>query len=135
MAFSGEIPARHQRSDRPAGRKCGHAGGRTPAHTPQDFGIPAVAAHELSYGAYRSARQAHNLALIDRLLLEVLEFDREDARQAGEIRAALAAAGTPIGPYDVLIAGQALARGLVLVTHNVGEFMRVGGLQVEDWQS
>ena len=104
-------------------------------HTPQDFGIPAVAAHELFYGAYRSARQAQNLALLDKLLLEVLEFDREDARQAGEVRAALAASGTPIGPYDVLIAGQALARRLVLVTHNVREFARVGGLRVEDWQS
>ncbi len=104
-------------------------------HFPGDFGIPAVAAHELFYGAYRSARQAQNLALLDGLPLPVLEFDKEDARQAGEIRAALAAAGTPIGPYDVLIAGQALARGLVLVTHNVGEFSRVSGLLVEDWQS
>ncbi len=104
-------------------------------HTPQDFGIPAIAAHELFYGAYRSARRAQNLALLDGLRLEVLEFDKEDARQAGEIRAMLAAAGTPIGPYDVLIAGQTLARGLVLVTHNVGEFSRVAGLQVEDWQS
>ncbi len=59
--------------------------------------------------------------------LAVLNFDKEDARQAGEVSAALAAAGTPIGPYDVLIAGQALARGLVLVTHNVSEFSRVGG--------
>lgn len=104
-------------------------------HTPQDFGIPAVAAHELFYGAYRSARQTQNLALLDGLHLAVLEFDKEDARQAGEIRAALAAAGTPIGPYDVLIAGQAVARGLVLITHNVSEFVRVGGLQIEDWQS
>jgi len=104
-------------------------------HAPQDFGIPAVAAHEMFYGAYRSARQTQNLALLDGLRLAVLEFDKEDARQAGEIRALLAAAGIPIGPYDVLIAGQALARGLVLVTHNVGEFSRVAGLQVEDWQS
>ena len=104
-------------------------------HTPQDFGIPAIAAHELFYGAYRSARQAPNLALLDGLRLEVLEFDKEDARQAGEIRAMLAATGKPIGPYDVLIAGQALARRLVLVTHNVGEFSRVADLQVEDWQS
>jgi tRNA(fMet)-specific endonuclease VapC len=65
----------------------------------------------------------------------VLEFDQEDARQAGEIRAALAAAGTPIGPYDVLIAGQARARSLVLVTHNTGEFSRVSGLNIEDWQT
>ncbi len=61
-----------------------------------------------------------------------VEFDREDARQAGEVGAALAASGTPIGPYDVLIAGQARARDLVLVTHNVGEFSRVDGLRVED---
>ena len=104
-------------------------------HAPKDFGISAVAAHELFYGAYRSARQVRNLAVVDGLRLTVLEFDKEDARQAGEIRAALAAAGKPIGPYDVLIAGQALARGLVLVTHNAGEFSRVGGLSVEDWQS
>jgi tRNA(fMet)-specific endonuclease VapC len=50
------------------------------------------------------------------------------------LRALLAKQGTPIGPYDTLIAGQALARGLVLVTHNVGEFGRVPGLRVEDWQ-
>lgn len=102
---------------------------------PSDIGIPAVAAHELFYGAYKSRRQAHNLALLDGLQLEVLDFDKEDARQAGEIRAALAVLGTPIGPYDVLIAGQARARDLVLVTHNVGEFSRVGGLRHEDWQS
>lgn len=102
---------------------------------PQDFGIPAVAAHELFYGAYRSQRTAQNLALLDGLRLAVLEFDKEDARQAGEVRAALAAAGTPIGPYDVLIAGQARARNLVLVTHNVGEFSRVEGLRVEDWEA
>lgn len=103
-------------------------------HSPQDFGIPAVVAHELYYGAYRSAKQAQNLALLDSLRLEVLGFDKEDAQAAGKVRAMLAASGTPIGPYDVLIAGQALARGLVLVTHNVGEFSRVAGLQVEDWE-
>lgn len=103
-------------------------------HSPQDFGIPAVVAHELYYGAYRSAKQAQNLALLDNLRLEVLGFDKEDAQAAGKVRAMLAASGTPIGPYDVLIAGQALARGLVLVTHNVGEFSRVAGLQVEDWE-
>ena len=64
----------------------------------------------------------------------MLGFDKEDAQAAGKVRAMLAASGTPIGPYDVLIAGQALARGLVLVTHNVGEFSRVAGLQVEDWE-
>jgi tRNA(fMet)-specific endonuclease VapC len=104
-------------------------------HVPEDFGVSAIAAHELFYGAYKSQRRAQNLARIDGLQFVVLEFDQEDARQTGEVRAALAAAGTPIGPYDVLIAGQARARGLILVTHNTGEFSRVGGLDVEDWQT
>lgn len=104
-------------------------------HAPQDFGIPAVAAHELFFGAYRSQKTAQNLSLLDGLRLAVLEFDKEDARQAGEVRAALASTGTPIGPYDVLIAGQARARNLILVTHNVDEFSRVDGLRVEDWES
>lgn len=64
----------------------------------------------------------------------MLEFDRDDARCAGSIRARLASAGQPIGPYDVLIAGQALARGLILVTRNTREFARVPDLQVENWE-
>lgn len=65
----------------------------------------------------------------------VLEFDKEDARQAGEIRALLASRATPIGPYDVLIAGQAKARNLTLITHNTDEFGRVPGLRFDDWQA
>ena len=56
------------------------------------------------------------------------------ARQAGEIRAMLAARGQAIGPYDVLIAGQAMARRLTPATHDGGEFGRVPGLAVDDWQ-
>lgn len=97
-------------------------------HHPQDFGIPVIVAHELFFGAYKSQRTDDNLARVDALQFEVLEFDREDARQAGELRAALAARGT-----DVLIAGQALARSLILVTHNVREFQRIAQLRVEDW--
>jgi tRNA(fMet)-specific endonuclease VapC len=74
------------------------------------------------------------MALIDALQFVVLEFDKEDARQAGQVRALLAAQGTPIGPYDVLIAGQAVARDMILVTRNTQEFERVRGLRFEDWQ-
>jgi tRNA(fMet)-specific endonuclease VapC len=114
----------------------GHSGflTRLRQHQPQDFGISAIVAHELFYGAYRGQRTAENLARVDALQFEVLDFDREDARQAGELRARLAAVGTPIGSYDVLIAGQALARALTLVTHNTGEFQRVPGLRIEDWE-
>jgi tRNA(fMet)-specific endonuclease VapC len=75
------------------------------------------------------------VALIDALQFAVVEFDKEDARRAGEIRSLLTAKGASIGPYDVLIAGQALARGTILVTHNTREFGRVPGLRIEDWSS
>ena len=103
-------------------------------YQPEDFAVPAIVAHELYYGAYRGQRRDDNLARVEALWFEVLDFDREDARESGRIRALLAAAGTPIGPYDILIAGQALARNLTLVTHNTREFGRVPGLPVEDWE-
>jgi tRNA(fMet)-specific endonuclease VapC len=71
---------------------------------------------------------------VESLRFTVLEADQDDARHAGEIRAQLASRGTPTGPYDVLIAGQARARKLTLVTHNTTEFTRVQGLKVEDWK-
>jgi tRNA(fMet)-specific endonuclease VapC len=115
----------------------GHAGlhAELRKHQPRDFGISAVVAHALFNGAYKSRRTQENLARVDALHFDILEFDADDARKAGEIRAALTAAGTPIGPYDVLIAGQAVARGLTLITNNVSEFQRVSGLTLEDWQS
>jgi len=104
-------------------------------HRPQDVGLPVIALHELLFGAYKSQRVAENLARVDSLQFEVVDFDQEDARQAAEIRAVLVAAGIQIGPYDVLIAGQAKERGLTLITHNVAEFSRVRGLDIEDWQA
>jgi tRNA(fMet)-specific endonuclease VapC len=107
---------------------------RARRHQPGDIGISAIVAHELFYGAFKSQRVERNLAVLDELRLEVLEFDKDDARQAGEVRASLAYEGTPIGPYDVLIAGQAKARDLILVTRNTNEFRRVHGLRIEDWE-
>lgn len=74
-----------------------------------------------------------NLKRIALLRLTEIVFDTEDARAAAAIRADLKRKGTPIGPYDLLIAGQAMARGLAVVTANVREFERVDGLKVEDW--
>jgi tRNA(fMet)-specific endonuclease VapC len=93
---------------------------------------------ELWYGVGRSARpeaNADRLAVFLAGPVEVVDFDDEDARAAGQVRATLEAAGTPIGAYDVLIAGQALRRGSTLVTANAGEFSRVHGLAWEDWAS
>ena len=99
----------------------------------EDVGLPAPVAFELYYGAFRSRRQTTNLGRLDAVGLEIVPFDASDARSAGAVRAGLEASGRPIGPYDVLIAGQARARGLVLVTANVREFARVDGLTCEDW--
>jgi tRNA(fMet)-specific endonuclease VapC len=104
-------------------------------HDPAEIAISAIAMHELYYGAYRSERVEHNLHLVDGLVLEVIDFDRDDAREAGAIRAELASRGTLIGPFDVLMAGQARGRGLILVTANAGEFLRVERLAVENWST
>jgi tRNA(fMet)-specific endonuclease VapC len=108
---------------------------RLRTHDPSAVGLSAIAMHELHFGAFRSERTQFNLAIADGLLFEVVPFEREDARQAGAIRASLAAKGLPIGPYDVLIAGQAQARGLVLASANVREFARIPELDVEDWSA
>ena len=100
-----------------------------------DFGLPAIVAHELYFGAGRSGRPDGHFAQLDALAFDIVSFDRNDARRAGEIRAGLSRLGTPIGSYDVLIAGQAVARDLTLVTHNVREFSRVPGLRFEDWEA
>lgn len=101
---------------------------------PTDVATSAIVAHELFYGAFKSRRAEQNVALVDALRFVVIEFDKEDAREAGKIRSFLAAKGSPIGPYDVLIAGQAMARKMVLVTANTDEFARIPGLQLDDWE-
>lgn len=107
---------------------------RVRRHLPGDFGLSSVVIHELCFGAFRSRHRERNLARVDGLRFEILAFDREDARHAGAIRADLAALGTPIGAYDVLIAGQARARALTLITRNMREFRGVAGLRLEDWE-
>ena len=108
---------------------------RVEASEPGSLAISSDVTHELYYGAYRSQKIAFNLETLRLLFadLAILDLDREDARVAGEIRAELARWGTPIGPYDVLIAGQARARNLTLITNNTNEFARVPGLQLQDW--
>jgi tRNA(fMet)-specific endonuclease VapC len=105
--------------------------------SPGDLGLSAIVMAELRYGADRSARPRFNHARLDVLVAEIpaLDFDLEAAATYGRLRARLEKAGTPIGPNDSLIASQALARGLVVVTDNVGEFTRVKGLKVENWRS
>jgi tRNA(fMet)-specific endonuclease VapC len=98
--------------------------------------VSSVVLFELWYGVEKSGRVRENTERLRVLLsgdLDLLDFDDEDAQTAGRVRAALEKTGTPIGAYDLLIAGQALRRGLTVVTANTSEFSRVTGLNWEDW--
>lgn len=97
--------------------------------------LSAISLFELWYGVAKSAHAATNAERLADFLtpLAILPFDDEDARVAGTIRAGLERIGKPIGAYDCLIAGQALRRGLLLVTANVSEYARVEGLHWQDW--
>lgn len=103
--------------------------------------VSSISIFELEYGIAKgsAARALENRSRLANLRarrdLTFIDFGAEDAAQAGRVREHLRAAGKPIGPYDLLIAGQALARGLGVVTANRGEFGRVSGLPVEDWSA
>jgi tRNA(fMet)-specific endonuclease VapC len=98
--------------------------------------VSSIVLFELSYGVARSGRREENAERL-RVFLSgveaVLPFEEGDASIAGDLRAALEVGGTPIGPYDLLIAAQALRAGATLVTANVSEFARVPGLLCQDW--
>ena len=98
--------------------------------------VPSIVLFELWYGVARSERQRENTERLRIFLsgaVSVIPFDADDAATAGEVRAALEATGKPIGPYDLLIAAQALRLRATLVTANVSEFSRVRGLVWQDW--
>jgi tRNA(fMet)-specific endonuclease VapC len=98
--------------------------------------VSSVVLFELWYGVARSGRREENAQRLRAFLsgnIGVLPFEDGDAAIAGDLRASLEASGTMIGPYDLLIAAQALRTGTTLATANVSEFARVPGLLWEDW--
>ncbi|MGC9387250.1 MAG: type II toxin-antitoxin system tRNA(fMet)-specific endonuclease VapC [Hydrogenovibrio sp.] len=97
--------------------------------------ISTITQGELIFGAERSIQPEKNLADIEGLIarLLVLDFDSEAANHFGQIRAELYSQGQPIEPYDMMIAGHARSKGLILVTNNTKEFERVHGLRLENW--
>jgi tRNA(fMet)-specific endonuclease VapC len=102
-----------------------------------DAVLCSIVVHELFYGVERSRNAARELALVENFRRGYISLPLDDnlAIEAARIRAALAAAGTPIGPYDLLIAATAAAYNLTVITCNTAEFARVPGLAVEDWQN
>ncbi len=104
--------------------------------TPVPLGISSIVLFELWYGVARSRHRAENTERLRGFMsghVAIVGFGEEDAVIAGDLRAELGRAGTPIGPYDLLIAAQAVRSGSTLVTANVTEFRRVPGLAWEDW--
>jgi tRNA(fMet)-specific endonuclease VapC len=97
--------------------------------------ISTITVAELIYGAERSAKPEQNLNDIEGLIarLDVLDFNSDAATHFAQVRAELYAKGQPIGPYDMMIAGHARSKGLILVTNNTKEFERVAGLRIENW--
>jgi tRNA(fMet)-specific endonuclease VapC len=111
---------------------------RVKATPPALVAVSAITVMEIEFGLALDAPRARRLAPLMHTMLEavtVLPYEAGDARASAVLRAALQKKGCPIGAYDVLIAGCALARGLVLVTSNEREFRRVGGLGIENWRT
>lgn len=105
---------------------------------PLQLAVSVITEMEIEYGLARNPSLAPRVREAMRVLLatvSVLPFEREDARVAAQLRASLNGQGAPIGAYDLLLAACALRRGLKVVTRNAREFVRVGGLGIEDWHS
>ncbi|ECB0901750.1 PIN domain-containing protein [Salmonella enterica subsp. enterica serovar Kentucky] len=98
--------------------------------------VSAITYAEMRFGCTGKKASPRHAQLVDAFcsrLDAVLAWDQAAVDATTEIRAVLAAAGTPIGSNDAAIAGHAIASGAILVTNNVREFERVPGLQYEDW--
>jgi len=115
--------------DRPAGLRS-----RFNAEAP-GLCLSSVVLYELLCGAEQSSRPAETRQQVEQFTsrLTLLPFNDEAAAHSADIRASLERRGETIGPYDLMIAGHARSRGLIVVTDNLGEFQRIDGLRSEDW--
>lgn len=102
---------------------------------PKDIFIPSIVLYELEVGIAKSTKPKKREIQLGSLIsrINIVSFGVQEAKVAATIRANLESNGTPIGPYDTLIAGTALSKNATLVTHNTKEFKRVKSLNIEDW--
>jgi tRNA(fMet)-specific endonuclease VapC len=102
---------------------------------PKDIFIPSIVLYELEVGIAKSTKPKKREIQLESLIsrINIVSFGAQEAKVAATIRANLESNGTPIGPYDTLIAGTALSNNATLVTHNTKEFKRVKSLNIEDW--
>lgn len=104
-------------------------------HSPQNVAISSITLFELEYGVQKSQYIQKTQDALNKFLLPItiLDIDCSAATSAAVIRAELEKKGTPIGPYDLLIAGLARSQNLTLVTNNTKEFERIDNLQIQNW--
>ena len=116
-------------------KNAGQVKDRFLATPPAEIAVPSIVLYELELGIMQSSQTIKRRAQLDTLLrsVRILMFDEAAAKISAQAEATLRAAGTPIGPKDILIAGTVLATGATLVTHNIREFQRVRGLKIVDW--
>ena len=110
--------------------------GRMSSVVPTDCAVSTITCYELYTGVEKCASPQSELAKVEQLLqtIQELPFDTRAAREAARLRARLESSGQMIGPYDVLLAAQAIASGMTLVTDNTAEFARITGLTLENWR-
>jgi tRNA(fMet)-specific endonuclease VapC len=113
----------------------GDVSNRLLATPPREIAIPAVVIFELEVGIGKSTSPRKRIAQLQEILslVNIISFGQSEAKCAAGIRIKLEKQGTPIGPYDILIAASALTNNSILVTHNTREFERIAGLKIEDW--
>ncbi len=104
-------------------------------HRPGDIAVSTITLFELQYGVEKSRQRSRSRQALSRFLspLRLLSLDSEGALEAATIRAQLQKTGEPIGPYDLLIAGLARSKDMILVSNNSKEFGRIKGLKLENW--
>ncbi len=104
-------------------------------NSPKEIGIPAIVLFELEVGIAKSQSPQKRRKQLQEVtsLVNILPFSDKEAKVSAKIRVELEKKGTPIGPYDLLIAGIALTHQAILITHNTTEFKRVKKLRIEDW--
>lgn len=105
------------------------------SYSPSQMAVSSITVFELEYGAAKSKWSEKTRLNLELFLapFTITPFDGKDAVIAGQVRRYLEKEGTPIGPYDLQIAAQALSRDMTVITHNVNEFKRVPGIKTEDW--
>lgn len=112
----------------------GRVGARILEHPPSELCVSSITLAELRFGA--ELKKSPKLRRAIRTFVKdvsVIAFDESAAERFAEVASDLAESGTPIGAFDTLVAAQALALGLVVVTNNTRHFGRVAGLKVENW--